>query len=322
MPKIVFLDRDGLASHIKLSEITAPAGSTVTFKEHATTTAQQTVKRLSGAQVAITNKVVIDQNVLDSCPDLKHIAVAATGYNIIDTKACRARGVSVSNIPSYATTSVPEHAIMLMLNLRRQLLPYRQHVANGEWSKSSAFCLFKEPIKDLSDSVLGIVGFGALGQATAQLAHGLGMQVIYTARSDKKSTYAQHLPLNDVLQKADVISLHCDLNDSTANLISTSQFKLMQPHAIVINTARGGIVDEGAAVHAIESGLIGGLGIDVLAQEPPKADHPLIELAKRPNVIVTPHIAWASDAAMQRLVDILVDNIQNHLQGKALNLVN
>ncbi len=320
MTTIVFLDRDGLAAHIELPAITTPSGKRASVVIYPTTSPAEVVNRLREADIAISNKVVIDQPILNACPQLKHIAVAATGYNNIDIAACHAQGISVSHIPSYANVSVPEHVIMLILALRRQLFAYRQHVAQGAWSDSPVFCLFKEPIKDLRHCVLGVVGFGQLGAATAELGHALGMHVIYTSRQAKTSAFATRVTLSELLQQSDVVSVHCDLNSSSANLIGSAEFAQMRRHAILINTARGGVVDEAAAAKAILTGQVAGLGIDVLTQEPPPNDHPLLQLAERPNVIITPHIAWASDAAMHALVNTLARNIECHLRGETSNL--
>ena len=322
MTQIVFLDKAGLAPQISIPGITLNNGQKVEWLEYETTTPEQVSQRLVNATVAIVNKVVIDAQVLSACPNLQHIAVSATGYNNVDLDACRKHNVSVSNIPAYATTSVPEHALMLMLTLRRQLLSYRKQVHAGEWATSNVFCLFGEPIKDLRDSTLGIIGYGDIGQATANLARALGMRVVYSARSKKVDSPDQMLPLNDVLKTSDIVSLHCSLNASTQDLIGAEQIELMQPNALLINTARGGIVNEKALAQAIVENRIAGIGIDVLEQEPPRASSPLLALSDRPNVVITPHIAWASDQAMQLLANTLANNVIAFLEGQPKNIVN
>lgn len=321
MAQIVFLDRAGLAQHITLPAINTKSHIRHQVIEYATSSPAQVIERLHNAQVAVVNKVIIDRAVLKGCPQLEHIAVSATGYNNIDLPACIEYGVSVSNIPTYATTTVPEHAITMMLALRRQIMAYRAHVNNGDWSNSPVFCLFKEPINDLKHSTLGIVGYGDLGRATANLGKALGMRVVYTSRSAKSDADHEFMPLNDLLALADVVSLHCALNDATQNLIGAEQLALMRPNALLINTARGGLVDEQALVEAIQNNQLAGIGFDVLAQEPPTAASPLLSIADRSNVIITPHVAWASDQAMTQLAAILINNISAFLNGEPQNTV-
>ncbi len=321
MANIVFLDSNSVASHIKLPAIVDQSGHTQTVREYSSTNPAQTLERIKDADVVISNKVILNHEILKQCRTLKHIAVAATGYNNVDIQACKALNINVSRIPSYASVTVPEHVVSVMLALRRQLLSYRSAVIAGDWQNSETFCLFAEPIKDLKNSTLGIIGFGELGQATAQLAHALGMQVVYTSRRDKHSRIARYLELDELLKTSHVVSLHCDLNESTRGLIGKRELALMPRDAILINTARGGIVDENAAVEAIKNKTIAGLGFDVLSVEPPESSNALLSIADRANVIITPHVAWASDAAMQSLMQTLAKNIESHLRGEALNLV-
>jgi glycerate dehydrogenase len=281
----------------------------------------QVIERSLGATVLVTNKVKITEDVLLACPTVKHIAVSATGYNIIDLEACQRRGVSISNIPSYAATTVAEHTITSALCLRRELMNYRRKVISGEWQHSETFCLFAKPLSDLSGSTFGVIGFGELGHATAEKAHALGMNVIFSSKSQHNSNFAQQVSFDDLIEESDIISLHCSLNKETSNLIDLQQIKRMKPHCILINTARGGVANEADVVNAIEQGLIGGIAFDVLVEEPPKANSPLLSIANRDNVILAPHIAWASEQAMQSLADILANNIEGFLFGKPQNIV-
>lgn len=313
-PRIVFLDRSTLTVPLR------PVNLPHTWQEFPLTRPEETVARLQGASVAITNKVVIDEAILQQAPDLKLVAVAATGYNIVDVTACRAHGVTVCNIRDYALTGVIEHALMLMLALRRQLLTYRQKLLAGEWQKSASFCLLTPALHDLAGSTLAIVGGGALGKGLAQAATALGMQVIYAERKQARSLRPGYIPFEQALAQADIISLHCPLNPETRNLIGSVEFARMKPEAILINTARGGIVDEQALLAALQSGQIAGAGIDVLSEEPPRNGNPLLEV-DLPNLIVTPHVAWASVETVNNLAEQLIGNIEAFLQGTPRNVV-
>ncbi|MBL4672357.1 MAG: glycerate dehydrogenase [Arenicella sp.] len=315
--KIVFLDRVGLPERFS---VRAPELNH-RWNNYDSTSPEHIIERSIGADVLITNKVKITRETLLACPSVEHIAVAATGFNVIDIDACRELGVSVSNIPSYAATTVAEHVIASALCLRRQLLSYRQSVINGEWQKSRSFCLFGDPINDLKNSIFAVIGFGELGRAAAEKAAALGMRVIFASRGKHRCEFAKQVSFDEVITSADIISIHCSLTAETSNLISTPQLRRMQPHAILINTARGGIVNEVDVVQAINDKLIGGISFDVLIGEPPSDDSPLLSIANLENVIITPHSAWASEQAMQRLADILADNVDAFLLGSPKNLV-
>jgi glycerate dehydrogenase len=317
MNNIVFLDRNSLSPNAKIRQLAASAS----WQFYDSTSEQELVQRCTDADVLVLSKTRISEQTLAACPSIKHIAIAATGFNIVDIKACKNYRVSVSIVPAYANTSVAEHVINYALCLRRQLIQYRQQVVNGAWQESVGFCLFDKPILDLAGTTLGIVGFGSLGQATAKLATAMGMKVIFSARRPVGCSYADQVEFEQLIESADIISLHCSLNESTRNLIDKSALKRMQKHAILINTARGGIVDESALVEAIENNEIAGIGIDVLQEEPPKQNSPLLKIADQTNVIITPHTAWASEQAMSRLTDILADNIDAFLLGESKNLV-
>ena len=312
--RVVFLDRASLKAKVR-----TPKG-TGAYVEYDKTSPDEVVPRLVGADVAILNKVPMRAPTLERLPDLKMIAVAATGYDVVDVAYCKAHGIAVANIRNYAVHTVPEHAFMMILALRRSLLAYREDVQNGVWNKSDQFCFFSHPIGDLHGSTLGIIGEGAIGQATAAIGRAFGMTVLFTDHPPPKVEGVSFTPHAEVLAQSDVISLHCPLMPSTRNLIDLAAFRKMKRSAVLINTARGGLVDESALIQALDEGLIAGAGFDVLTVEPPKNGHPLLDV-RRPNFILTPHIAWASDGAMQFLADQLIDNIDSWAAGKPQHLV-
>jgi len=257
---------------------------------------------------------------LRGLPKLKLIAIAATGYDVIDIDYCKANGIAVTNIRNYAVHTVPEHSFALITALRRNLLAYRQDVERGRWQQIDQFCFFDHPIRDLYGATIGIIGEGVLGQGTASIARGFGMNVLFADHAPPKAPGVVFTPFDEVLVQSDVISLHVPLSAETRNMIGIEQFRKMKRTAILINTARGGLVDEQALVQALKEGLIAGAGFDVLSKEPPKDGNPLLEL-RLPNFILTPHVAWASDGAMQFLADQLIDNIEAFVTGRPQNLL-
>lgn len=315
--RIVFLDRASLPERIHIP----PPKHPHKWVNYPTTLPENVIERCAEAVIVATNKVKISRATLLACPNLQHIAVTATGYNIIDIQACRDLGVSVSNTPNYAATTVAEHVLMCALSLTRELLSYRQNVIDGRWQKSKVFCVFDKPINNLRGKTLGILGFGEIGSATAHLAHAMGLNVIFNSRSTHDSDIAQAVSFEQLLSKSDLISVHCSLNKETHNIIGAKEIDQMKKHAILINTARGGVVNEADTVKAIENGWLGGIAFDVLTQEPPAADSPLLAIAARDNVIVTPHIGWASEQAMQDLANIVSQNIDAFLTGTPQNIV-
>jgi len=317
--RIVFLDRDSVIATIR-----KPAFAHE-WSEHPATKAADAVQRLRGARasIAITNKVPLRAADLEQLPELKMIAVAATGTDIIDLAACRERGIVVSNIRNYAVHTLPEHTFALMLALRRQLVAYRADIEAGLWQKSERFCLFGHPISDLAGSRLGLLGYGALGKSVARIAKAFGMEVIVHTRSplpDAAGDGVREVGFDELLETSDILSLHLPLNDKTRNMISAKELIRMKRSALLINTARGGLVDETALADALRSGVIAGAGFDVLVQEPPPADNVLLNLLL-PNFILTPHSAWASSQAMQVLADQLIDNIEAWAAGAPRNTV-
>lgn len=314
MTRIVFLDRGTISPSLDLSRPKAPCD----FETHDQTSEAEVVARLKGAEIAITNKVPLRRAALEQLPDLKFITVAATGYDVIDMDACRDLGITVSNVRGYATATVPEHTMALILALRRALPGYRQDVLAGEWQRSGQFCFFTHPINDLAGSKIGIVGSGSIGQAVGKLAQAFGMEVMFAGRKGEVSPGGNRVPFEKVLATADVLTLHAPLTPDTRDLIGLDEFRRMTRHPVVINTGRGGLVNEADAVTAIEEELIAGLGFDVLTTEPPQADNPILRIASRPNVILTPHTAWASAEAMKSLWTQVVESIDAFLGGKPI----
>jgi glycerate dehydrogenase len=312
--RVVFLDRASLKAKVR-----KPSCATE-YIEYDKTSAGEIEARLAGAEVAIVNKVPMRSQTLERLPQLKMIAVAATGYDVIDVAYCKAHGIAVSNIRNYAIHTVPEHAFAMILALRRNLLAYREDVQNGVWNKSEQFCFFTHDIGDLHGATLGIIGEGAIGQGTAAIGRAFGMRVLFADHPPPKMEGVTFTAHDQVLAESDVISLHCPLIPATRNLIDHAAFRKMKRNALLINTARGGLVDEAALIQALDEGLIAGAGFDVLTVEPPRNGHPLLDV-RRPNFILTPHVAWASDGAMQFLADQLIDNIEHWAAGTPKNLV-
>jgi glycerate dehydrogenase len=283
---------------------------------------EEVAGRIADADIVITNKVPLRREALSRAPGLKLIAVAATGYDIIDVDVCAAFGVTVSNIRNYAINTVPEHTFALILALRRSIAAYRQSIAAGDWQRSGQFCYFDYPINDLSGSTLGIIGDGVLGRAVADLGRAFGMRVLFSSYKGVSGMGPLYTPFEDVLRQSDVITLHAPLMPSTQNLIGAPEFAQMERRPLLINTARGGLVDEGALYEALVNRQIAGAGFDVVTTEPPPADHPFMRLLDLPNFILTPHVAWASREAIQALADQLIENIELFQRGTPRHVVN
>ena len=290
------------------------------WRFHDETAPDQVAGRIREARVVITNKVRLNGENLAAARRLRLICVAATGTDNVDLDATRRLGIAVCNVRGYATASVSQHVFTLILALMRSLPDYRQAVAEGRWQQSRHFCLLDHPIAELTGKVLGIVGHGELGRAVARLGEAFGMTVRIAARPGGGPGGAGRVPLDMLLGQVDVLSLHCPLADNTRGLIGARELALMKPGALLINTARGGIVDEQALATALQAGHLGGAGVDVLSMEPPLGDHPLLA-ADVPRLIVTPHIAWASREARQRLVEEMAANIRAWRAGRPRNLV-
>lgn len=317
MHHIVFLERDSIRAVVR-----RPAFAH-TWEEYPMTLPDELPGRLGNATIAVTNKVRLAGELLARLPRLRLIAGAATGTDNIDLDYCRDNGIAVTNIRGYAVRAVPEHVMMLILVLRRQLLPYRRDVADGRWQQAPLFCFFDHPIRDLYGSTLALVGRGSLGQGVARLAEAFGMRILWSERPGAPAARPGYVPFAQALAEADVLSLHCPLTGETRGMIGEAELRAMKPDALLINTARGGLVDEAALARALREGWIGGAGIDVLSGEPPRDGNPLLDpgIVDLPNLLLTPHVAWASGAAMQTLADQLVDNIEAFVRGKAVNRV-
>lgn len=315
MPQIniVFLDRASLPVPLR-----APCFAH-TLTEYDGTSPEDVVARALDADIIITNKVALPAELIVSLPRLKLIAVAATGVNIIDLAAAKARNVTVCNIRGYADYSVPEHALMLMLALSRNLYAYQYALEQGEWQNSPYFCLFGAPVRDLHGKTLTLFGQGSLGRRTAALAAAFGMKVQYAEHKGAEAIRDGYIAFEEAIASADIISLHCPLTAETRGLIGAAELTLMKPDALLINTARGGLVDEEALLVALQSGRLGGAALDVLAVEPPRAGSALLD-AKLLNLIITPHVGWASYEAMSRLAEQLIENCEAYVAGTPKNI--
>ena len=312
----VFLDLDTL--HPQDLDLTTLRASLLRWEFHDQTTPADGARRLQDADVAVTNKFVIDAALLARTPRLKLICVAATGTNNIDLAAAAEHGITVCNVTAYATASVVEHVFALILTLQRRLAE-QQHAAHSLWPHQLGFSVLDYPTTELHGKNLGIIGHGELGRAVAAVGTAFGMQTLIAQRNADDHR-AGRLPLDELLQAADIVSVHCPLTDTTRGLIGARELTLMKSSALLINTARGGIVDEAALLYALQHNRIGGAGVDVLSEEPPRHGNPLL-LHRLPNLIVTPHVAWASREARQRLVDGLTANIHAYLGGQPRNQV-
>lgn len=284
------------------------------------TAPEEVLERAADAEVVLTNKVVITAEMMAALPQLKYIGVMATGYNIVDIDAARERGIIVTNIPSYSTDSVAQMVFAHILNIAQQVQHHSEAVHQGRWTSSKDFCFWDTPLIELRGKKLGIVGLGNTGYTTARIAIGFGMEVYaYTSKSSfQLPPEIKKMELDQLFSECDVISLHCLLTDKTRELVNAARLKLMKPTAILINTGRGQLVNEQDLADALNNGQIYAAGLDVLSQEPPKADNPLLTAR---NCYITPHIAWASAAARERLMGILLDNLKGYVEGKVINNV-
>ncbi|MCW8906598.1 MAG: 2-hydroxyacid dehydrogenase [Sedimenticola sp.] len=275
--------------------------------------------RIREARVVVSNKAILTGDDMRRSPDLKLICVAATGTNNVDLQAANELGIAVTNVTGYGTATVAQHTFGLILALSTRLLEYQAAVRRGDWSRSELFCLMDYPIREIAGKTLGIVGYGTLGRGVARIAEAFDMRVLLAQRPGGEIQPGR-LALEQLLPRVDVLSLHCPLTEHTRNLIGPGELALMRPDALLLNTARGGIVDEEALAVALKRGKLGGAGVDVLTREPPPADHPLLQ-PDIPNLIVTPHNAWASKEARQRLLESVADNIRDYLAGGQNNRV-
>ena len=312
--QIVVLDRDTLVN--RPFDFDFPH----TLSSYGTTEAHETLARIRGADIVITNKVVISAQAFAENPQLKLVAVTATGVNNVDVEAAKQNGTAVCNIRAYGNESVAEHAFMMMITLMRNLPAYQRDVAAGLWENSPFFCHLGAPMRDLNGKTLAIFGRGNIGKTLATYAQAFKMNVVFAEHKNAQSVRDGYVSFDEAIRSADVVSLNCPLTPQTVNMIGETELQQMKPGAILINCGRGGLVDEAALVAALKYGQIGGAGFDVLTQEPPRDGNPLLK-ARLPNLIVTPHIAWASQEAANRLFDILLDNINHFVAGNPQNLV-
>lgn len=311
---IVFLDRASLLAELRIPDFDH------VWVERPDTAADEVADAVWRASMIITNKVPITRALLDASPKLRLVAVAATGIDQVDLEACRERGIAVCNIRGYAEHAVPEHVFMLLLALRRNLAAWRRSLRQGAWQRAEQFCLFDHEIHDLAGSTLGLIGHGSIGAGVERLARAFGMEVLIAERKGATTLRPGRVAFDEVLARADQISLHVPLDDGTRDLIGAREFALMKKNVVLINAARGGIVNEADLLRALKSRRIAGAGFDVLALEPPRDGHPLLDL-DLPNFLLTPHVAWSSREAMQRLADQLIDNLEAFVAGEPRNRV-
>ncbi|QUX95902.1 glycerate dehydrogenase [Marinomonas sp. CT5] len=308
--KAVFLDRGSFPKHIKV-QLPSQIKEVVEYENSAI---ELVAERIKDATIVLTNKAIIDAQALSSADNLELIQVMATGMNNVDLDACKAKNITVQNVADYSTISVPEHTFAMLLALRRNLTCYLDAVKAGQWSESEYFCFVDFPIKDLSGSTMAIIGNGTLGKKIAAIALAFGMHVVFADRKGALTHRHGYIPFEEAIRVADVISINCPLTPETKHLISDAEFSLMKPSCLLLNISRGGIVDEYALARAFDKNIIAGAAFDVSSQEPMPLDHPLQALTNHPNFLLTPHIAWASDEAMQTLVDMAMDKITSYIE--------
>ena len=314
MERIVFLERDTIKADFRRPNFDHQ------WVEYADTLPPQVVERVRPASIIISNKLSLGEPQLSQAPEVKLIAIAATGSDCVDLDYCRRRGITVCNVRGYAVNSVPEHVLMLILALRRNLLAYRRDVQDGKWQQSKQFCWLSHPLHDIKGSTIGIIGYGSIGKSMARLTESVGMRVLISEHKNGKLIRPGRTAFDEVLAQSDVVTLHSPLIDETRDMFGRREFDLMKRSALLINTARGALIQDEALIAALREGLIAGAAIDVLREEPPRDGSPLLNL-NLPNFIVTPHVAWASDEAMQTLADQVIDNTEAFVAGRPQNVL-
>ena len=308
---IVFLDSTAIPKHIPIPRPSFPHN----WVEYEYTSAEQTIERAKDADIIITSKVILSREVLQQLPKLKLIAITATGTNNVDLDAAKELCVAVKNVTGYSATTVPEHVLGMIFALKHSLAGWQRDQIIGKWTESKQFCYFDYPITDVKGSTLGVFGKGCLGTEVGRLAELLGMKVLYAEHRNATTCREGYTPFEEVLKQADILTLHCALTETTKNLINQETLSLCKKGAYLINTGRGPLIDEQAVCDALKSGHLGGAALDVMVKEPPEKDNPLILAAKTmPNLIITPHIAWASDSAVTTLVGKVMQNIEEFVQ--------
>ena len=312
---IVFLDSTGIPASHRIPSFSFPHQLT----EYAHTAAEQVLERAKDADIIITSKVILNHEILSQLPKLKLIAVTATGTNNIDLVAAKALGITVKNVTGYSSVTVPEHVIGMIYALKHRLIDYhRDQLLTERWATCGQFCYVDYPISDVQGSTLGIVGRGCIGNEVARLAQAVGMRVLFAEHQHATTIREGYTAFDEVLKQADVISLHCPLMPQTEQLINAKTLALMKPNACLINTGRGGLINEADLLQALQSGKLAGAALDVLVKEPPASDDALWLASKtQPNLLITPHVAWASDSALTTLVNKVAQNIEEFvLTGK------
>lgn len=314
--KIVVLDGRGLnpgdLSYACLEEF-----GSVTVYQH-TDTPAEAIARIGSSEIVLVNKVPITREILDACPNIRLICVLATGYNVVDCQACAQLGIPVTNVPAYGTAAVAQFTMALILELCHRVGLHNHSVHQGDWCRSETFCYWLTPQMELAGKTLGIIGYGRIGQAVGALARAFGMEVLaYHPRHSLSDE--PYVELDTLLERSDILSLHCPLFPETQHLINRETIAKMKDGAMLINTARGALVEESALAQALNAGKLRGAAVDVVSQEPMAPDNPLLSCK---NCIITPHIAWAPVESRQRLLDCVVENIRSYLAGHPQNVVN
>ena len=317
-PKIVILDsyaaNPGDLSWDGLKEL-----GNVTIYDRCPGEKEEILRRCRDAEIVLTNKVPFPREILTALPELKLIAVQATGYNIIDCAAARESGITVCNVPSYSTDSVAQLVFAMILELSVGSAFQSREVHEGKWSHAKDFTFFSCPMTELAGQTLGIFGLGTIGRKVAQIGHAFGMKVLYYSRSRKECDFAAAVTLEELFAQSDILTLHAPQTPETMHIVNAENLRKMKSNALLINTARGGLVDSPALAEALNRGIIAGAGIDVLEQEPPPEDHVLLHAR---NCLVTPHVGWATLQARKRLIRVLCDNVRAFLAGSPVNVVN
>lgn len=314
--KIVYLDSYALnPGDIDFSPLYELGDITVYDR---TLTKEDTISRIGDAEAVIVNKVILNKEIFESCPKLKYVTVTATGYNTVDVEGARECGIAVSNVPAYSTPSVAQHIFALLLEIAMGTGRHSQSVKNGDWARCPDYTYHITKLSELSGKTIGFIGMGAIGCAAAKIAQAFGMKAVcYHSRSEVEGV--EHLTLDKLLEISDVISLCCPLTADNARIIRKETIDKMKDGVVIINTARGGLIDENDLAEAVISGKVSAVGLDVLTEEPPKSSSPLINLD---NVVITPHIAWAPNASRERLLDVTVSNLKSYMAGQIQNKVN
>lgn len=314
MERIVFLERNTIQADFRRPNFDHE------WIDYSETAADQVVERVRDASIIISNKLSLGEPQLADAPNVRMIAIAATGSDCLDLRYCRSRGIAVCNVRGYAVNTVPEHVLMLTLALRRNLVAYRADVQRSLWNESKQFCLLTHKLHDIRNSTLGIIGYGSIGRSMAKLGESVGMRVLIAEHRSAATIRDGRTSFEETLGQSDVLSLHCPLTEQTRNLIGAAELRMMKRNALLVNTARGALIDDEALIEALKNGVIAGAGLDVLCEEPPRNGSPLLDL-NLPNLIITPHVAWASSEAVQVLADQVIDNIEGFVGGAPKNLL-